>query len=288
VHVLAGDGTVVRDDRMDNTAGWSNLVTDDRAAGRAAPCSSISIDHNVITGYSTKFHWYETTGLVDGRPDLGTVSGQLNNLKTGDPSLLSTFGFADVISNQCGDAHIARNALVDMTDVSVVLFGVPGRQHSVVEDNTILSAGNHGWASMTMDPLFPASVKHDFAGATMRDNLVWTSPNGFLLLVAGIGTKPWFGDNTALATGPVFYTGNTSGRARINTQMALAVTRVTDARVTGNSLLADLRMAGLCPFGPYIGVDSSPGAVIDQPHAGADFASTAIPPPSQGCLTLHL
>jgi hypothetical protein len=296
VEVLGGDGTTVRDDRITNTSGWSNLVVDNGATG-TPQCSNVAIEDNLIDGYATKFHWHETTGVVDGRVDTGTVAGQLNNLESGQQSVSSTFGFADGISNQCWDSHIAGNQLVDITDVSVVLFGserpdqaqdVP-HQHSLVENNTILNAGNSGWAAMTIDPLYQiGTAKYDnFAGTTIRNNLIWTSPNGFLLLIAGIGTKPWFGGNTAYGYGPVLFQNNTSGRVRVNTQMAIAVTRMSGAVVTGNTLLADLALADLCPNGTYIGVDESDGSRVQQPYEDVSFPSFPIPSEDQGCLNMH-
>jgi len=296
VEVLGGTGTTVREDRITNTAGWSNLVADEQAAG-APPCNDVAIEDNLIDGYATKFHWHETTGVVDGRVDTGTVAGQIHNFQSGQQSVSSTFGFADGISNQCWDSHIAGNQLVDITDVSVVLFGserpdqaadVP-HQHSVVERNTIFNAGNSGWAAMTIDPLYQiGTAKYDnFGGTAMRDNLIWTRPNGLLLLIAGVGTKPWFGGNTAYGYGPVLFEGNTSGNVHVNTQMAIAVTRMSGAVVQGNTLLADLAMADLCPNGIYIGVDESDGSRVQQPSQQVSFPSFPIPSEDQGCLNMH-
>jgi len=295
VEVPGGHGSVVRGDRIDDTAGWTNLLTSDAGAPDGQPCSDVAVEDNLIDGYSTKFHWYETTGVVDGRVDTGTVQGQVDNFSSGQTGISSTFGFADGISNQCRDSHIAGNALVDNTDVSVVLFGAPGKapdgsdgQHSVVEDNTVVNAGNSGWASMTVDQLFPSDQVRDFAGAAMRHNLVWTSPQGFLLIVAGIGTKPWFGSNTAQGTGDVRYEDNTSGAMRINTQMAIEVSRMSGAVVQGNTLLANLAFFDLCPYGPYIGVDDAAGSTVQQPSAAASFGDSPFPSDSKGCLTEHL
>src|SRR5436190_263562 len=100
VEVRGGAGTTVRNDRITNTSGWSNLVVDNGAPG-TPQCSNVAIEDNLIDGYATKFHWHETTGVVDGRVDLGTVQGQVNNFESGQQSVSSTFGFADGISNQC-------------------------------------------------------------------------------------------------------------------------------------------------------------------------------------------
>lgn len=287
VEVLGGTGTTVRDDRIDNTSGWSNLLVDeDSPTGQA--CQNVSIVANLIDGYSTKFHWYETTGVVDGRVDVGTITGQLDNIEAGQDSVSSTFGFADGISNQCGDSYVARNQEIDVTDVSVVLFGGAGwTQHSVVQDNTIVNAGNSGWASMTVDPLYPETVHADFEGATITHNLVWTSPNAFLLVIAGIGTVPWFGADNGSGYGQVKYVENTSGSVRDNTQMAIEVSNMSGALVRGNTLLAKLALADLCPYGPYIGVDNSAGSSVQQPSSQVDFGSYSIPSADEGCLSLH-
>jgi hypothetical protein len=287
VEVLGGTGATVRDDRIDNTSGWSNLLVDeDSPSGQ--PCQKVSIIGNLIDGYSTKFHWYETAGVVDGRVDLGTVTGQLQNFESGQDSVSSTFGFADGISNQCGDSYIAHNQEIDVTDVSVVLFGGTGwTQRSVVKDNTIVNAGNSGWASMTVDPLYPASIDADFTGATITHNLVWTSPNAFLLLIAGIGTVPWFGADNGSGHGQVKYIDNTSGSVRDNTQMAIEVSNMSGAVVQGNTLLANLALSDLCPYGPYIGVQDSSGSSVQSPSSQVDFGSYPIPSADEGCLSLH-
>lgn len=295
VEVLGGSGTTVRDDRIDNTAGWSNLLVDETGPDRL-PCQNVSVEHNLIDGYSTKFHWYETTGVVDGRVDVGTGAGQLKNLQSGQNSVSSTFGFADGISNQCQDSHIAHNQIVDATDVSIVLFGAAqptnganvSDQQSVAEDNTIVNAGNSGWSAVTVDPLYPSNLYANFAGATISRNLIWTGPNAFLLLIAGIGTKPWFGDNNAYGYGRVSFLDNTSGSVRVNTQMAIGVSRMSGAVVQGNTLLADLAYADQCPQGAYIGVDQSSGSSVQSPYTNVDFGSYPTPSASQGCLIYHL
>ena len=287
VEVLGGSGTTISEDRIDNTAGWSNMVVDEDPPG-GAPCQNVVIQGNLIDGYSTKFHWYETTGVVDGRVDTGTIMGQVKNVQSGQDQVSSTFGFADGISNQCQDSHIADNQIVDATDVSIVLFGgATGDQRSVAEHNTIVNAGNSGWAAVTVDPLYPDTVHADFTGATIAHNLIWTGPNAFLLLIAGIGTKPWFGNNNAYGYGTVSFTDNTSGSVRDNTQMAIAVSRMSGAVVQDNTLLANLAFADLCPHGPYIGVDQSAGSTVQSPNSQVDFGSYPQPSASQGCLIYH-
>jgi hypothetical protein len=287
VEVLGGTHSTVRDDRIDNTAGWSNLLVDEYSPNGQA-CQDVLIEGNLIDGYSTKFHWYETTGVVDGRVETGTITGQLKNLESGQGSVSSTFGFADGISNQCGDSHIASNQIVDATDVSIVLFGGSGwTQRSVAQDNTIVNAGNSGWAAFTVDPLYPDTVKANFAGATIAHNLVWTAPNAFLLLIAGVGTKPWFGNNNAYGYGTVSFTDNTSGSVRDNTQMAIAVSRMSGAVVQRNTLLANLAFADECPYGPYIGTDEAAGSSVQSPNASVRFGSYPTPSASQGCLIYH-
>ena len=270
VHALGGaKATQVRDDRIDNTAGWSNLLVERDPQARAA--ERMSITGNLITGYATKFHYSETEATND--------------------LAKNQFGFADGISNPYPNSRIEHNQLVDVTDVSVVVFkdmANPDHQHSVVRRNTIVNAGNSGWAAFTVDPLYPSSGRFDFAGTTIARNLVWTSPNAFLLTIAGIGTKPWFGDGAAYGYGRVRFTGNTTGSVRVNTQMVIAVSRMSGAVVAGNTLLARLARADACPLA-YIGIDTSAGSEVQPPNAAVDFGSyPGIPSVSHGCIVVHL
>jgi hypothetical protein len=269
LHVLGGEEpTTIREDRIDNTAGWTNMLVEPGPAHVSARL--VSITGNLIDGYSTKFHYYETAAT--------------NNIKT------NQFGFADGVSNSYGNSWISGNQFVDVTDVSVVNFkdvGSPSHQRSVVEHNTIVNAGNSGWAAFTVDPLYPtAAGPFDFAGTTIEHNLIWTSPNAFLLVIAGIGTKPWFGDS-AYGYGRVRFTGNTTGGVRINTQMAIAVSRMSGAVVHGNRLLARLASADACPTA-YIGIDQSAGSIVRPAPTPVTFQwFPVIPSVSQGCLVIH-
>jgi len=259
--------TTIHDDRIGNPAGWSNMVVSPGAGlSSSAP---VLITGNLFTGYSTKFHYYETVAT--------------NNIQT------NQFGFADGVSNSYGNARIAYNQMVDVTDVSFVMFkdfATPSHQRSIVYDNTIVNAGNSGWAAFTIDPLYPAPGTFDFSGTTIRHNLVWTSPNASLLVIAGIGTQPWFGD-ADYGTGPVYFVDNTSGGVRVNTQMAIAVSRISDVMIRGNTLLARLAEQDACPLS-YIGVQESPGSEIDAPNKLVTFHSyPAIPSVSHGCLVIH-
>ncbi len=268
VQVYGGRGvTTIHDDRIGNPAGWSNMVVSPGAGlSSSAP---VLITGNLFTGYSTKFHYYETVAT--------------NNIQT------NQFGFADGVSNSYGNARIAYNQMVDVTDVSFVMFkdfATPSHQRSSVYDNTIVNAGNSGWAAFTVDPLYPATGMFDFSGTTISHNLVWTSPNASLLVIAGIGTQPWFGD-AAYGIGPVEFVDNTSGGVRINTQMAIAVSRMSDVIIRGNALLARLAEHDACPLG-YIGVEASPGAKIDAASQPVVFEPyPAIPSVSHGCLVVH-
>jgi hypothetical protein len=269
IQVDAGAGnTTVRDNRISNPAGWSNLVL---AAGAGLTSDApASVDGNLFTGYSTKFHYSETT-------DTNEISA-------------NQWGFADAVSNSYGNTDVARNEMVDVTDVSVVMFKVPpatGHQRSTAHDNVVVNAGNSGWAGFTVDQLAGATTS-DFAGTEIRNNLVWTSPNASVLTVAGIGTQPWFGDVVGYGTGPVRFVDNTTGGVRINTETAFMVTRMSDVTATGNTLLTLRQNHTQCPKG-YVTVGEAPGLVIDVPYQEAVYPwFPTIPAWSQGCLVVHL
>lgn len=269
IRVDAGAGhTAVRDNRISNPAGWSNMVL--AAAPGLTSAAPASVTGNLFTGYSTKFHYGETSDT--------------NEIST------NQWGFADAVSNSYGNTEVAHNQMVDITDVSVVMFRVApatGHQRSVAHDNVVVNAGNSGWAAFTVDQLAGAGTTWSFAGTEIRNNLVWTSPNASLLTVAGIGTQPWFGDIVGHGTGPVRFVGNTTGGVRINAETAFMVTRMSDVTATGNTLLTRLRDHSGCPDG-YATVGEAPGLDIDVPYAEAVYPwYPTIPAWSQGCLVLH-
>lgn len=268
IQVEAGAGhTAVRDNRISNPAGWSNMVLS--AAPGLTSDAPASVTGNLFTGYSTKFHYGETADTND----MGT----------------NQWGFADAVSNSYGNTEVARNQMVDVTDVSVVMFRVApatGHQRSTAHDNVVVNAGNSGWAAFTVDQLAGAGT-WSFAGTEIRDNLVWTSPNASLLTVAGIGTMPWFGDVVGHGTGPVRFVGNTTGGVRINTETAFSVSRMSEVTATGNTLLTRLRDHSACPDA-YVTVQEAPALVIDVPYEEVVFPWFPwIPAWSQGCLVVH-
>lgn len=269
LQVYAGSGhTAVRDNRISNPAGWSNMVL--TASTGLTSDAPASVTGNLFTGYSTKFHYGETTDT--------------NEIST------NQWGFADAVSNSYGNTEVARNQMVDVTDVSVVMFKVApatGHQRSTAHDNVVVNVGNSGWAAFTVDQLAGATTS-DFSGTEIRHNLVWTSPNASLLTVAGIGTQPWFGDVVGYGTGPVRFVDNTTGGVRINTETAFSVSRMSDVTATGNTLLTLRQNHTQCPKG-YVTVGEAPGLVIDVPYDEVVFPwFPAIPAWSQGCLVVHL
>ncbi|MCL4291699.1 MAG: hypothetical protein KJ056_01515 [Acidimicrobiia bacterium] len=270
LQVYAGSGhTMVRDNRISNPAGWSNMVLS-TGPGLTSDAPA-SVTGNLFTGYSTKFHYSETAGT--------------NDMST------NQWGFADAVSNSYGNTEVAHNRMVDVTDVSVVMFRVgkaTGHQRSVAHDNVVVNVGNSGWAAFTVDQLAGPGGPWDFSGTEIRHNLVWTSPNASLLTVAGIGTEPWFGDVVGHGTGPVRFVDNTTGGVRINTQSAFMVSRMSDVTATGNTILALRRQHSACPAG-YVTVDEAPGLVIDVPYEEVSYPwFPQIPAWSRGCLVAHL
>jgi len=69
--------------------------------------------------------------------------------------------------------------------------------------------------------------------------------------------------------------------------MAIAVTRMSGAVVQDNSLLANLALSDLCPYGPYIGIDDAAGSSVQQPNRPVSFQDSPFPSDSKGCLTEH-
>ena len=116
---LRGDGGTVESSKIADPLGGSGLfVSSSRYGG---DCTKATVRGNLITGYSS-----------DHRGG----------------------GWADGISVACARTQVTDNAIVDATDVGIVLYRVDGgTQESVVEHNRIVAAGRSAFAALAADPL---------------------------------------------------------------------------------------------------------------------------------------
>ena len=199
---LRGDGGTVEASKIADPLGGSGLFVSSARYG--GDCAKATVRGNLITGYSS-----------DHRGG----------------------GWADGISVACGRTSVTDNAIVDATDVGIVLYRVDGgTQASVVEHNRIVAAGRSAFAALAVDPLMHGNgATFSFRGATVRDNELWTGSRTHFDIGLAVGTHAWFGDISDKGTGASF-TGNTTGSLAIRTTNAFAVDGMLDTTVRDNTL----------------------------------------------------
>lgn len=222
VDIPGGSGTLVSGNRMENAAGGTNLVAYGTADG--VPCSSSTLSSNVVTQYA---------------------SSHYGNL------------WSDGFTVACENTAIEDNEIVDATDVAVVLFrSYPAIQRSKVRNNRILNAGNSSYGGLVFDG-WKGTYVADFAGAEFSGNLIWSGPYAHYDIALSLGSRPWFGAETAMGVGGAMF-NNSSGISKVNVDVGVAVSGMTDAYVQGNTLDITFVNSSPCPGGTRL-VASSAG-----------------------------
>jgi hypothetical protein len=208
---IAGDGSTVESTRLTNALGGGTLFV--MGPHYDVPCATATVRDNLITAYGSEHS--------------GT--------------------WADGISVACPRATVTGNAVVDATDVAIILYRVEGAaQASVVSRNTVIAAGRSAFAALATDPLFDAGGQtFSFAGARFTDNVLWTGTRTHFDIGLAVGTRPWFGDRSDKGMGAEF-TNNTTGSLFIRSGNPIAVQGMLDVTVEGNELHARGMEAGGC------------------------------------------
>ncbi|MFE9745491.1 hypothetical protein ACFYOT_11345 [Saccharothrix saharensis] len=218
VRVLGGDRTSVSHNKFSNSAGPSNVLA--LGAFDGWPCGGLALRGNVVTGYSSSNHI---------RPQ-----------------------WTDGFTVTCEGADVSDNAIVDTSDVAIVLFRsctsevVPSElsgpaQRSVARGNTVLSAGNPMYAAMGFDAAIPeagyAAQRCDFTGAEITGNVVWTSPNTHFAIGFTVGSRAWYGRLPLVHTGVgAALVGNSTGVLTARVGTGIAVSGMLGATVSGNDV----------------------------------------------------
>jgi hypothetical protein len=201
---VQGDGAGVEGTKLSEPLGGGNLFISGPHYG--VPCASAVVRGNLITSYTSEH------------------AGE---------------NWADGISVACARATVAGNAVIDATDVGIILYRVEGGdQASVVEGNVVVAAGRSAFAAFAADPLFGGGGRlSSFNGAAVRDNVLWTGDRTHFDIGLALGTRAWFGDSADKGTGASF-TGNTTGELAIRATHPIAVSGMLDATVEDNKLRA--------------------------------------------------
>ncbi|MEA2559927.1 MAG: hypothetical protein QOH06_1431 [Acidobacteriota bacterium] len=234
VRLLGGNGTTIQFSVITNSAGWSSVQVFGTAEG--FPCNDVEVLNNVITAYSS-----------------GHVRGKLKY----NP-------WTDGLSISCESTLVQMNAIVDATDVGIVLFrSHPAVQRSLVRANRVLAAGNSAYGAITVDGLEGRGTKPDFRGAMIDGNTFWTSPGTHFDIGIAVGTRAWFGPPADLASGVTVVNNFTAGiPTRVDT--GIAISGMLNAQVSGNDLDLILVEVSRCPT-------ATVGASVAAGYASGDL-----------------
>jgi len=221
-------------------------------------CSNVSVDHNLVTGYSN-IH---------------------------DASATVT-GFTDGISGTCEGASYTNNDIIDPSDVGIVIF-TPGTgyiQTSKASGNVIISAGVPSYGAMVMDAMSKASgVSGDtsFAGASFNNNHFWAAPDSHFDMGIAVGSRPWGDDNDGIG-GSV--TSNSTDGIATPMRIAIDLEGMKQATIQGNSYIraAPLNYNFNCPEGDFL-ADLSP---TNNHGYGSNIQSPVQNATSQSCIAGH-
>jgi hypothetical protein len=215
---IRGTGATVESSKIADPLGGSGVFV--TAAPYGGECSTATVRGNLLTAYGSE-HRGER--------------------------------WADGISVACPRTSVTENAIVDATDVGIVLYRVVGgTQASVVARNRIVAAGRSAFAALAADPLMDGGgAQRPFGGASFRDNELWSGERTHMDIGLAVGTHAWFGAISDKGVGASF-SGNTTGSLAIRTTNAFAVDGMLDATVRDNTLRALPMERTACPVGPSV------------------------------------
>lgn len=202
-----GADTGVLDSRVDNPAGASSIRL--LGAGNGLPCSANRVQGNLVESYVADYFSVRQT---------------------------------DAISVGCENTTISGNAVIDHTDVGIIIFSVSPTvpQASQVTGNTVIATGHNANAAYAADayicdpPDGAGVASRSFAGTRMSDNLFWTSSKAYFQFGLSVGTRAWFSTNGCNGTGGTF-TGNNTGTGSARVGSGIVVSGILNTTVTGNN-----------------------------------------------------
>jgi hypothetical protein len=222
------------------------------------------------TAGATSIEFRNAPDVLEAESDRRAIGNRaIDNLITSYSSSQLTRTWSDGISVHAEGTELRNNAVIDATDVAIILFSYPSPwlggsivpQASQAIGNTIINTGNNAFAALAVDPFFTyARVNNSpavgdaigvssrsFVGTRIENNLFWTGGSGTYEIGMAIGTRPWFGINSYTGRGGV-YNGNTTGVLSANVDFGIVVSGMIDVEVQNNRLLLNASDFSLCPY----------------------------------------
>jgi hypothetical protein len=263
VRMLGGAGTTVRDDRIGNPYGASDLEADSTGSNvpGAVACSRNVVSDNLVEAY-----------------------GSTHVVPAGSPEHPE----ADGLGIYCQDTTVADNSIVDISDTAVALFdgasflATTRPQHSKIVDNTVVSAGNSYSFGIATDPSYslhdgfepggdqPGATSRSFDETVIADNRFWSGTRTHIDVVLSSGTHDLFGstvhqncalpdtDDQATCGGGrnalgATWADNSTGGQLLDAEIGIYVGGTVDATFRDNDLsdLAEVP-GGFCPHYPVV------------------------------------
>ncbi|HEY3952943.1 MAG TPA: hypothetical protein VGM53_06180 [Streptosporangiaceae bacterium] len=250
VITYGGSGTTLSDDRFDNAQGPNTVYLFGSFDGYACPAERVT--GNVITAYAS------------------------DHYQSGD--------WTDGIADNCEQATISRNSVIDSSDVAIVVYRDTAAtpQRSVVTGNAVLSAGNSMYGGLGFDPLYePASQPaktFSFGGASIKHNTLWSGPDTHFDIGITDGSRAWFAGTYTADTGTgASITGNTTGQLTARVQIGIGVNGMLHTTVSGNTMKFAHISAGNCPKDDY-------AAEISEGYASGTFSPKPADINFDGCV----
>jgi len=249
VRALSGSGTEVRDSRLSNPAGSTNLALAGRAETGTA-CVDAVVTGNLLDSYAADH--------ADGRWTNGIAVG-------------------------CEDADVSGNTVVDASDSGIALRGQAGTaQSSQVTGNTVLNAGDGAFAALALDPGRNVGGAGDaggtssrsFTGALVSGNTLFNSARAPLATGIAVGTRAWYGTRAYNGSG-ASVRANGSGVAGLWARDGIVVSGMLSATVSGNTLAPTLVSGVSQCTGAAIGADVSgryASGTIQTPYSDSPFS----------------
>ena len=147
----------------------------------------------------------------------------------------------DGITLAAAGCLIERNAVIDATDVGIVLFrfvsvGSQVPQDTLIRDNDILNVGNSAFAGFDTDAWYGEDRVWRFDGAVFYGNRLWTSKRAHMHIGISLASVACHASRGDTMSGMSAYNNYTPEGCSLVCSCGIAVDAVEGAAVRGNQL----------------------------------------------------
>jgi Domain of unknown function (DUF4214) len=251
IATLGGTGTLVSDNKLSDPQGGTDFYAAGKGDGYA--CAKQTVTGNLVTAYSANHGYYDNS---------------------------------DGFTMRCENLDIERNAIVDVTDIGIVLFATNGTtQASTISNNTIISAGNSINGPISADPTTggntPGSIL-DYSRTIFSTNTFWTGPYTSFDFGIVAGAREWFPSSVDTNGMGARFVNNTTGLLSARVRAGIAVAGMLNVSITNDRshplsfiliTLPSGQPAANCPGARVIAevAEGNASGIIPSPYYDANF-----------------